>query len=391
MAQPSKYERAVDFTDRDGDDTDHSGINAELDAAALSVNQIRENLAKIQGDDGGLAEGVVTDKSLSSSAFSAVLGEVEIAAQRSVDASNQATLSATSAAVARDAAIAARVSAETAQIASGLNSATAANEAAKAVSASASAEAASVRAANSATVAGSASTVAVTNATESSASALTASNSAASALNSAASAAQSASSANSSATSANAAAVRAETAANNITNSPGNTYSKPEIDVLLSMKASITGGGASGTWDITAANATNSAQLGGIPAANYAVKTGQGASGTWTISITGQAATVQSVSTSQVGAATAALAVDDVGAYAVLTWFPIGGSAWNPPAGTIVTQGLNATLFYGPGGTGGSPPGGSRWMICGAPIYSGPSVTGDVAVLRRTTLFKRVG
>ena len=390
MTQAQKYERTIDFTDRDGDDTDHTGINSEFDAAALTVNQIRENLAKIQGDDGTLAKGVVTADALSESAFDAVLSDVKTETERAANAANQATLSATTSASNSDSAVAARVAAETAQIASSLNSATAANEAAKAVGASASAEAAAVRAANSATVAGSASTVAVTNATESSASALTASNSAASALNSAASAAQSASSANSSATSANAAAVRAETAANNSTNSPGNTYSKPEIDVLLSMKASTTGGGASGTWDITAANATNSAKLGGISAANYAVKTGQGASGTWPISITGRAATVQSVSTSQVGAATAALAVDDVGAYAVLTWLPIGGAAWNPPAGTIVTQGLTGAIFYGPGGTG-SPPGGSRWMICGAPIYSGPSVTGDVALLRRTTLFKRVG
>ena len=32
--QPQKYERTTDFTERDGDDTDHASINAEFDAAA---------------------------------------------------------------------------------------------------------------------------------------------------------------------------------------------------------------------------------------------------------------------------------------------------------------------------------------------------------------------
>ena len=59
MAQPQEYSRDTDFTERDGDDTDHAALNAELDAAAQSINQVRTNLAKIQKDDGSLASDVV--------------------------------------------------------------------------------------------------------------------------------------------------------------------------------------------------------------------------------------------------------------------------------------------------------------------------------------------
>lgn len=54
MAQPDPYNRATDFTEQSGDETDHAALNAELDGAALSINQIRTNLAKIQKDDGSL-------------------------------------------------------------------------------------------------------------------------------------------------------------------------------------------------------------------------------------------------------------------------------------------------------------------------------------------------
>lgn len=392
MTQAQKYERNIDFTDRDGNDTDHAGLNAEFDAVGLSVNGLRTNLAKIQGDDGGLAKGVVTGDSLADSAFDKVAGQVLDESQKAIDASIQAAASAATAIDSRDQALAAKTKAETAQVASGLNAATAANEAAQASTASANAEAAAVRASNSATVAASASSVAVSNATESNASALLAQNSATSAMASAASATQSATSASTSSTSASAAAARAETAANNITNSPGNTYSKPEIDALLGAKAPKDGVGTGGNWPIkseSSFSADNSAQLGGVPAANFAIKTGANASGTWPIDISGKAKSVESVAAAQVGSASASMAVDDVGAYAMLLWFPISGSAWNPTAGSIVTQGLNATLLYGPAGNG-SPPSGSRWMICGSPIYAGPSASGDVANLRRTSLFKRV-
>lgn len=54
MAQPDPYNRSTDFTEQSGDETDHAALNAELDGAALSINQIRTNLAKIQKDDGSL-------------------------------------------------------------------------------------------------------------------------------------------------------------------------------------------------------------------------------------------------------------------------------------------------------------------------------------------------
>jgi len=59
MTQPQAYNRQTDFTEREGDDTDHAALNQELDAAAQSVNQIRTNLAQIQKDDGSLQSGIV--------------------------------------------------------------------------------------------------------------------------------------------------------------------------------------------------------------------------------------------------------------------------------------------------------------------------------------------
>lgn len=102
MAQPQAYNREVDFTERDGDDTNHAGINAELDAAALSINEIRDNLALIQRDDGGLQAGIVTAESLAPSAFDAVLDEVNEATLEAQTAANQATLAASTAVSARN-------------------------------------------------------------------------------------------------------------------------------------------------------------------------------------------------------------------------------------------------------------------------------------------------
>jgi hypothetical protein len=74
MAQPQKFERAVDFTERTSDETDHVGLNSEFDAAGQSINQIRENLALIQRDDGTLAKGVVNYESLTPDALVAIRG-----------------------------------------------------------------------------------------------------------------------------------------------------------------------------------------------------------------------------------------------------------------------------------------------------------------------------
>lgn len=129
MAQPQAYNREVDFTERDGDDTNHAGINAELDAAALSINQIRDNLALIQRDDGGLQNGIVTADSLAPSAFDAVLANVNEATQEAQTAANQATLAASTAIAARNDAQTAETSAETAAAAALLNANTATTQA----------------------------------------------------------------------------------------------------------------------------------------------------------------------------------------------------------------------------------------------------------------------
>lgn len=113
--QPQAYNRATDFTDRTGDDTDNSAINFELDAAALSINEIRDNLGLIQRDDGQLVNGIVTADSLNSSAFDAIQSSVNTAtnqAQIAADSANTAAISANSA---RDSAIIAKNSAESAR------------------------------------------------------------------------------------------------------------------------------------------------------------------------------------------------------------------------------------------------------------------------------------
>lgn len=130
--QPQEYERLTDFTERDGDDTDHSALNQEFDSAALSVNQIRDNLALIQKDDGTLKNGIVTADSLDDSAFDALSADVNQAVIEAQTAATSANNAATSANTARDQAQAAKISAETAQNASSLNATNAAANAASA-------------------------------------------------------------------------------------------------------------------------------------------------------------------------------------------------------------------------------------------------------------------
>lgn len=152
--QPQKYERITDFTEREGDDTDHSALNDEFDAAALTTDQIRANLALIQRDDGALKNGIVTADALDDSAFDAVQASVNaatVAAQTAADSANNAAFSANTA---RDTAVAAKVSAETARDAAQLNSASSANSAVSAGNskdAAAASEAASLSNKNSST------------------------------------------------------------------------------------------------------------------------------------------------------------------------------------------------------------------------------------------------
>lgn len=65
MPQPPSYNREKDFTEDFGSETDHSALNAELDKASNSINDIRTNLAILQADDGKLNPDVITADSIS--------------------------------------------------------------------------------------------------------------------------------------------------------------------------------------------------------------------------------------------------------------------------------------------------------------------------------------
>ena len=181
MSQPQAYERVTDFSERDGDDTDHPALNQEFDAAAQSINQVRANLALIQRDDGALKNGSVTADSLAPSAFDAVLMNVNDAVGLAQDASTSALISATTANAARDQAASSSSAAQTSQSAAALNAGTASAAAStastKAGEAVASASAASLSATTTSTKASEAATsasTATTKASEASASGATA-------------------------------------------------------------------------------------------------------------------------------------------------------------------------------------------------------------------------
>lgn len=132
MPQPQAYERQTDFTERDGDDTDHAALNQELDAAALSIEGIRDNLALIQKDDGALKNGIVTPDALAPETFTALQGDVADAVADAQAAATSALTSATTAIAARDAAALSATAAQTSQTAAGLNATAAAASAATA-------------------------------------------------------------------------------------------------------------------------------------------------------------------------------------------------------------------------------------------------------------------
>ena len=64
MAQPPAYNREKDFAKDFGNETDHTALNAELDRASNSINDIRANLALIQADDGKIRASSITSDSL---------------------------------------------------------------------------------------------------------------------------------------------------------------------------------------------------------------------------------------------------------------------------------------------------------------------------------------
>lgn len=125
MPQPQAYERQTDFTERDGDDTDHAALNQELDAAALSINEIRGNLALIQRDDGGLKNAVVTPDSLAPETFIALQGNVAGAVASAEAAALSALTSAITANTAKDATVLLAAATQTSQTAAALNAGTA--------------------------------------------------------------------------------------------------------------------------------------------------------------------------------------------------------------------------------------------------------------------------
>lgn len=97
MVQPRKYTRSHDFTQEDGDTTDHSSLNAELDAAGISINGLRNNLALIQKDDGTLLAKIIKFEHLSDDAFKVVLASLEEAKFAAQRAASNAELAASQA------------------------------------------------------------------------------------------------------------------------------------------------------------------------------------------------------------------------------------------------------------------------------------------------------
>ena len=87
MAQPPSYNREKNFADDFGNETDHSALNAELDRASNSINDIRTNLAILQADDGKLRPAVVTADSISEELRVSLVEGVVMDAQSMLDKS----------------------------------------------------------------------------------------------------------------------------------------------------------------------------------------------------------------------------------------------------------------------------------------------------------------
>lgn len=91
MAQPQAYEREHDFVN--DDEIDKSKLNTEFDNAAQSINDLRDNLALIQNDDGSLREGIVHENNLDDDVFDRFQEEMQEAtadAQKYADAAAEA-------------------------------------------------------------------------------------------------------------------------------------------------------------------------------------------------------------------------------------------------------------------------------------------------------------
>lgn len=74
MAAAPEYSRTKNFLDNNPDRTDHSAINNELDAVAVSINALRDNAALLQNDDGTLKNALVTVAALSTEVLNLMTG-----------------------------------------------------------------------------------------------------------------------------------------------------------------------------------------------------------------------------------------------------------------------------------------------------------------------------
>lgn len=74
MPQAPAYDRTKNFLENNPDRTDHGALNAELDAAAVSINALRTNAALLQNDDGTLKAAIVTLASLSTEVLNLMTG-----------------------------------------------------------------------------------------------------------------------------------------------------------------------------------------------------------------------------------------------------------------------------------------------------------------------------
>lgn len=206
MAQPRAYTRSKDFTENFGNESDHSALNAELDAAGNSINDIRTNLAKIQGDDGKIKPGSITSDSVSADlkdslvdqtteSVKPLLSEVKENAN-AAEAAKTISIAQAAAAATSETNAGTRATAAASSASSASSSATAASGSASAAAGSASsASTSAVNAASSATAAAGSASSASSSATSASTSASTASTKAGEAASSASSASTSASSA----------------------------------------------------------------------------------------------------------------------------------------------------------------------------------------------------
>lgn len=193
MAQPPAYTRTKDFSADYGDQTDNQAINNELDAVATSINAIRGNLAKIQRDDGGLRDGIVTkdalDPELKDELYAEFSGNINDsvleAQQAAVEANNAAQVAvdaSVTAANAKDTAEVASASAQASAAAASASQTAAAGSASAAAASSLSAGSSAADAISAAVAAGASAVDAGNSETSAAASATTASGAAASAL-----------------------------------------------------------------------------------------------------------------------------------------------------------------------------------------------------------------